>query len=142
MFSHSRLLAAVLAASAAVLASPAPAADTTTASLQPTDAWVSVGSAGVAQTITPVLTTISGTPTVLSAKPTTSGTATSSVPPEATATSGAGSFPVCSNVDGDLAPFCAPSNGSTLHPGATYYGRLPLPPMRPARMAERDGRAC
>ncbi|CAK7200816.1 hypothetical protein SEUCBS139899_003515 [Sporothrix eucalyptigena] len=122
MLSRHSLLA-LLAASSSVFATPAPtpAADTTTATLQPTNAWVSVGSDGVAKTITPVLTTISGTPTVISAEPTTSGTASSSVPPEATATSGAGSFPVCNNVDGYLAPFCAPSNGSTLNPGVTYY---------------------
>ncbi|CAK7228984.1 hypothetical protein SBRCBS47491_007095 [Sporothrix bragantina] len=123
MPSHRGLLALLLAASSSVLASPAPApaAETTTAALAPTNAWVSVGSDGAAKTITPVLTTISGTPTVISAEPTTTGTASSSVPPEATATNGAGSFPVCSNVDGYLAPFCAPSNGSTLNPGATYY---------------------
>lgn len=128
MPSHRRLLAAMLAAASVVLASPAPvpapAADTTTAPLAPTDAWVSVGSDGTAKTITPLLTTISGTPTVLSAKPTVSGTASSTEQPEATATNGAGSFPVCSNVDGDLAPFCAPTNGSTLNPGITYYGKF------------------
>ncbi|KAL1898584.1 hypothetical protein Sste5346_003488 [Sporothrix stenoceras] len=125
MPSHRRLWAAMLATASIVLASPAPvpapAVDTTTAPLAPTDAWVSVGSDGTAKTITPLLTTISGTPTVLSAKPTVSGTASSTEQPEATATSGAGSFPVCNNVDGDLAPFCAPSNGSTLNPGITYY---------------------
>ncbi|CAK7226315.1 hypothetical protein SCUCBS95973_006160 [Sporothrix curviconia] len=123
MPSHRSLLALLLAASGSVLASPAPApaADTTTAALQPTNAWVSVGNDGTTKTITPVLTTISGTPTVISAEPTANSTASSSGPPEATATNGAGSFPVCSNVDGDLAPFCAPSNGSTLNPGATYY---------------------
>ena len=128
MPSRRSLLALLLAASTSVLASPAPApaADTTTATLQPTNAWVSVDSDGAAKTITPVLTTISGTPTVLSAKPTVSGTASSSEPPEATATSGAGSFPVCSNLDGAFAPFCAPSNGSTLNPGATYYGRFSM----------------
>jgi hypothetical protein len=118
----------MLAAASVVLASPAPvpvpAADTTTAPLAPTDAWVSVGNDGAAKTITPVLTTISGTPTVLSAKPTVSGTASSTEQPEATATNGAGSFPVCNNVNGDLAPFCAPSNGSTLNPGITYYSKF------------------
>lgn len=124
---YRRLLAAMLAAASVVHASPAPvpapAADTTTAALAPTDAWVSVGSDGTAKTITPQLTTISGTPTVISAKPTTSGTATTTEQPEATATNGAGSFPVCNNVDGNWAPFCAPSNGSTLNPGTTYYSK-------------------
>ncbi|CAK7262935.1 hypothetical protein SEPCBS119000_000228 [Sporothrix epigloea] len=120
---HRGLLALLVAASGSVLASPAPypAADTTTPALLPTKAWVSVGSDGVAKTITPVLTTVSNTPTVISAEPTTSNTASSSAPPAATATNGAGSFPVCSNADGDFAPFCAPSNGSSLLPGATYY---------------------
>ncbi|KJR80877.1 uncharacterized protein SPSK_05278 [Sporothrix schenckii 1099-18] len=125
MPSYRRLLAAMLAAASAVHASPAPvpapAADTTTAPLAPTNAWVSVDSNGTPKTITPLLTTISGTPTVLSAKPTVSGTASSTEQPEATATNGAGSFPVCNNANGDLAPFCAPSNGTTLNPGITYY---------------------
>ncbi|CAK7567653.1 MAG: hypothetical protein SEPTF4163_005620 [Sporothrix epigloea] len=120
---HRSLLAMVVAASSAVLASPAPvpAADTTIPALQPTKAWVSVGSDGIAKTVTPVLTTISNTPTVISAEPTTSNSALTSAPPSATATGGAGSFPVCNNANGDLAPFCAPSNGSSLVPGATYY---------------------
>ncbi len=136
MRSYAPRMLAVLALAVPALASPTPVpqpapepAETTSAvSLQPTDAWVSVNSDGVATTITPVLTTVDGTPTVVSAAPTTTtGTSSTTLQPEATATNGAGSFPVCSNKNGYFAPFCAPSDGSTLNPGVTYYGR-PLSP--------------
>ncbi|OAA54166.1 hypothetical protein SPI_09100 [Niveomyces insectorum RCEF 264] len=99
-------------------------------SLPPTAPWVSVDDKGTAHTVTPVLTTIDGTPTVVSAEPTTTTTAlertmtasrTAADQPQATATNGAGSFPVCHNTDGPTAPFCAPAAGSTLNPGRTYY---------------------
>ncbi|KAH8655171.1 hypothetical protein BX600DRAFT_469227 [Xylariales sp. PMI_506] len=97
--------------------------------------WVTVGDNGTAVTITPVLTTISGTTTILSAAPnditgsvftqTNLGritTSTGTAPmPTATATDGAGSFPVCTNLDGTHAPWCTPSDGANLYPGTTYY---------------------
>ncbi|GAW11366.1 hypothetical protein ANO14919_007100 [Xylariales sp. No.14919] len=103
----------------------------TDAALEP---WVTVNENGTASTVTPVLSTISGTPTVVSGAPhdvtatvftyTSYGkviTSTGAVS-EPTATSkSAGSFAICSNLDGDLAPWCAPDNNSTLYVGTTYY---------------------
>jgi hypothetical protein len=96
------------------------------------DPWITVGTDGT-HTITPVLTTLSGTPTIISPAPaeevtkTVGGTiTTSSAPfPTATETQGTGgAFPVCQNKDGPFAPFCNPTNGTTLNPGVTYYGKL------------------
>ncbi|KAI1765076.1 hypothetical protein GGR53DRAFT_491468 [Hypoxylon sp. FL1150] len=97
--------------------------------------WVTVNDDGKPSTVTPVLTTISGTPTILSGAPhdltatvftetsmgkisTSTGTAPMAT---ATASDGAGSFQVCNNKDGDYAPWCIPTEGTTLYPGTTYY---------------------
>ncbi len=104
--------------------------------------WVTVGDDGVPKTVTPVLSTISGTPTVISGAPdaltasivtqttqglvrtsTLSGSANAPAP-TATAADGAGAFTVCHNKDGPRAPFCAPTEGTTLNPGTTYYGEF------------------
>lgn len=125
MYSH-RLLAVLLATAGAVRASPTPVAiaaraDTTSSTTYNTDAWMTVGTDGVAKTVTPALTTISGVATVVDATPTTSGTATTTSQPKATNKNGAGSFPVCNNRNGTLAPFCVPSDRSNLTAGDTYY---------------------
>lgn len=52
--------------------------------------------------------------------PTASGVAAPPIP-TASSVTGAGAFPVCANLDGDLAPFCMPSRGQKLAIGATYY---------------------
>lgn len=107
------------------------------AAANPTDPWVTVEESGQPKTVTPVLTTISGTPTIISGAPndvtgtvftrTSMGevsTRTGDPPiPTATATGGAGSFPVCHNKDGDKAPFCLPTMGTSLYPGTTYYSK-------------------
>ncbi|KAI0536802.1 hypothetical protein GGR58DRAFT_474208 [Xylaria digitata] len=104
---------------------------TTDAALEP---WVTVDAEGQASTVTPVLSTISGTPTVISGAPhdvtatvftyTSYGKVVTSTgaSPDPTATSqSAGSFAVCSNLDGAMAPWCTPENNSTLYVGTTYY---------------------
>ncbi|KAL7620199.1 hypothetical protein AAE478_009192 [Parahypoxylon ruwenzoriense] len=103
----------------------------TEAALQP---WVTVDEDGKPSTVTPILSTISGTPTVISGAPhdltatvfTTTNygliSTRTGAAPIATATgSEAGSFPVCHNKDGDFAPWCQPTEGTTLYPGVTYY---------------------
>ncbi|KAH9988286.1 hypothetical protein F4779DRAFT_277471 [Xylariaceae sp. FL0662B] len=103
----------------------------TDAALEP---WVTVDEDGQPQTVTPVLSTVDGTPTVVSGAPhdltatvftrTSLGkisTSTGSAP-IATPTGGeAGSFSVCHNKDGPLAPWCQPTEGITLYPGTSYY---------------------
>ncbi|KAI1319645.1 hypothetical protein F5Y16DRAFT_390690 [Xylariaceae sp. FL0255] len=97
--------------------------------------WVTVGSDGSRSTVTPVLSTVDGTPTVVNGAPhdltatdyttTTMGeilTSTAAPPaPTTTNTDGAGSFSVCNNLDGDLAPWCQPAQNDTLYVGTTYY---------------------
>ncbi|KAI8623208.1 hypothetical protein F5Y19DRAFT_481954 [Xylariaceae sp. FL1651] len=103
----------------------------TDAALEP---WVTVNEDGKPSTVTPVLTTISGTPTVISGAPhditatvfteTNYGkvtTSTGSAPLPTATDKSAGSFAVCQNEDGDLAPWCLPSAGTPLYPGTTYY---------------------
>ena len=98
----------------------------------PLDPWVSVDASGSpVATITPILTTINGDATTISANPgaTTSSTLGDSKPTTTssgaeTTSTGGGSFPVCHNMDGDFAPFCLPSNGSSVYVGETYYGKL------------------
>ncbi|EFX00959.1 hypothetical protein CMQ_2040 [Grosmannia clavigera kw1407] len=107
---HRHLPLALLAAVAAVVAAPTlTSAPTATA----TNAWISVGSDGSAHTIT-------AEPTSTDSHAEGTGSTTNTLP-EATATNGAGAFPVCQNTAGAQAPFCAPSDGSTLNPGGTYY---------------------
>ena len=127
------LFGAATAIPAAVTA-PTPVAARDDAALEP---WVTVNESGQPQTITPVLTTISGTPTVISGAPyeltgsvftrTDNGdvrTTTGPAPfPTATNTLGAGVFESCRNHDGDLKPFCMPSNNATLYPDSVYYGK-------------------
>ncbi|KAI1145963.1 hypothetical protein F4825DRAFT_442168 [Nemania diffusa] len=105
---------------------------TTDAALEP---WVTVNEDGQPSTVTPVLSTISGTPTVISGAPyavtetvftyTSYGkviTSTGTTPPAPTATGkGAGSFAVCENLDGDMAPWCRPDGETPLYVGTTYY---------------------
>jgi hypothetical protein len=115
----------------AVSALPEVAARQTDESLNP---WVSVDDEGTPVTVTPALSTVDGTPTVVSAAPVEvtgsvltrsyygSVVTTTSMPKSPTPTgSVAGSFPVCHNQDGDFAPWCAPTEGTTLNPGTTYY---------------------
>ncbi|KAI1193476.1 hypothetical protein F5X97DRAFT_314236 [Nemania serpens] len=105
----------------------------TDAALEP---WVTVNDDGKPSTVTPVSTTISGTPTVLSGAPhdvtatvftyTSYGkivTSTGLTPPAptATGTKSAGSFALCNNLDGDLAPWCRPDGDTPLYVGTTYY---------------------
>lgn len=86
-------------------------------------------------TINPVLTTVNGAATTLSVDPGAASLTTGDVIPTpissgAAATStGGGSFPVCYNIEGEFAPFCLPTNGSSVYVGETYYGQLqhPLP---------------
>lgn len=125
---------ALLASSVSCIPNNVQPRQTTDSSLEP---WVTVGDDGKPKTVTPVLTTISGTPTVISGAPaqltgtvfteTNYGQVTTSTgtAPIATATNtdGAGSFLVCSNKDGENAPWCAPSPGENLYPGTTYYFR-------------------
>ncbi|KAI1174809.1 hypothetical protein F4777DRAFT_552533 [Nemania sp. FL0916] len=113
-------------------ATDAPEPDATDAALEP---WVTVQDDGTPSTVTPVLTTISGTPTVLSGAPhdvtatvftyTSYGkviTSTGTTPPEPTAThDAAGSFALCNNEDGPLAPWCRPDGEDPLYVGTTYY---------------------
>lgn len=106
-----------------------------------TDPWVSVDTSGVPVTVTPVVTVVDGATTTISAAPNDLTatvvtrtdyaeitTSTGTAPPEPTATNkdGTGSFLVCNNADGANAPFCQPSQNSSLYPGTTYYGmRVP-----------------
>lgn len=97
-----------------------------------TDAWVSVDKTGLPTTVTPVVsggTTLSAIPTALTATvltrtaygelTTSSGTAAAL--PTASNKKGKGAFLVCSNKDGDYAPFCEPSRDSSLYTGTTYF---------------------
>jgi len=100
-----------------------------------TDLWVSVDSSGTPHTITPSVTTIDGTASVINPVPedvtatVVTGynngdrTIATNTAPIATATSssGAGSFAVCNNTDGEYAPFCTVAGGQPLTPGNTYY---------------------
>jgi hypothetical protein len=101
------------------------------------DPWVSVDANGSAvATITPVLTTVDGVATTISAAPasltaTTTSTSGDSQPSTTSGgvvptSTGGGSFQVCHNLGGDLAPFCKPDNGSSVYVGQTYYGKQDL----------------
>lgn len=136
--------AALLVGAATALPAPAPAPTPPAALLEiradATDAWVSVDKTGLPSTVTPVVTASDGAPTTLSAIPTqltatmltrtvygelTTSYGTSPAKPTATNKAGAGSFLVCSNTDGDYAPFCEPTKNATMYPGTTYYGTSP-----------------
>ncbi|KAJ0122267.1 hypothetical protein J7T55_002779 [Diaporthe amygdali] len=101
-----------------------------------TDPWVSVDTSGTPVTVTPVVTVVDGATTTISPAPNDLTatvvtrtdyaeitTSTGTAPPEPTATNkdGSGSFMVCNNADGVNAPFCQPSQNSSLYPGTTYY---------------------
>lgn len=97
-----------------------------------TDAWVSVDKTGLPTTITPVVSagsTISAIPTELTATvltrtaygELTTSTGTVAAQPTASNKKGKGAFLVCSNPDGDYAPFCEPAKNSSLYTGTTYY---------------------
>lgn len=97
-----------------------------------TDAWVSVDKTGLPTTITPVVsgaTTLSAIPTELTATVVTrtaygeltTSTGTAPALPTANNKKGKGAFLVCSNADGDYAPFCEPSADSSLYTGTTYF---------------------
>ncbi|ORY70247.1 uncharacterized protein BCR38DRAFT_421515 [Pseudomassariella vexata] len=112
-----------------------PSATATTINTDSDALWVTVDSDGKPSTVTPIRTTISGTPTLLSGAPnkltatvqthTIHGQVTTSTgaAPLATATAagGAGSFEICTNESGPLAPWCIPTDGMPLYPGSTYY---------------------
>ncbi|KAJ9133883.1 hypothetical protein NKR23_g10492 [Pleurostoma richardsiae] len=103
----------------------------------PLDPWVTIDKSGSAKTIMPSATTINGHTTTVSGAPDyvtrtsvyTLTTAVSQVVTStgmapfatATATSGAGAFPQCSNYQGFDAPFCLPRRGSVIAPGRSYY---------------------
>lgn len=105
----------------------------------PTAPWVSVDDEGrPAKTLTPFMTVgEDGTSYREDAAPhdltatvytyTNYGkvTTTTGDPPNPTATNvnNQGAFPRCFNIDGENAPFCAPTQGSTLFEGSTYYGK-------------------
>ena len=61
------------------------------------------------------------------ASTTTSGgsAATTTVDPNAATPTGSpgGAYQPCHNTDGPFAPFCAPTNGSTVDVGDSYYGK-------------------
>lgn len=143
--SSKKLLAAASVLIGAAMAIPAPAPEPTApvallqARADATDAWVTVDKTGLPTTVTPVVTVSDGTTTTISAIPTvltatvltrteygqlTTSTGTSPAEPTATNKKGAGAFLVCSNADGDYAPFCEPAKNSSLYPGTTYYGRF------------------
>lgn len=135
------LLLLLLPALIHALTLPAPE-PTTTPSLNPradpTIAWITVDSTGLASTITPVVTISDGVPTTLSAIPpdltatvltrteygeVVTSTGTAPALPTAQNAEGKGYFLACSNVDGEAAPFCEPSKaGGDLYVGTTYYG--------------------
>lgn len=113
-----------------------------------TDPWVSVDTSGEPVTVTPVVTVVDGATTTISAAPNDltatvvtktdhaeKTTSTGTAPPEPTATNkdGTGSFLVCNNADGVNAPFCQPSQNSSLYPGTTYYGMRPSDHLSPRR---------
>lgn len=115
-----------------------------------TDPWVSVDTSGEPVTVTPVVTVVDGATTTISAAPNDltatvvtktdhaeKTTSTGTAPPEPTATNkdGTGSFLVCNNADGVNAPFCQPSQNSSLYPGTTYYGMRPSDIFSPCRSA-------
>lgn len=99
-----------------------------------TAAWVTVDPSGTASTVTPAVTVSDGITTTISAAPyhltATSATKTeyaevagvATAGPTATNAKGAGSFLECNNVDGTYAPFCEPTQNSSLYLGTTYYG--------------------
>lgn len=127
----------LLGSVARVAASPAPApapAPTRAIELraEATDAWVSVDKTGQPTTVTPVVsgaTTLSAIPTELTATELTrtaygeltTSTGTAPALPTAANKKGKGAFLVCSNPDGDYAPFCEPSADSSLYTGTTYF---------------------
>lgn len=134
-----KLLTAVTVLADVVQAIPAPAAITLAleARAEPTDAWVSVDKTGQPTTVTPVVTVSDGTSTTVSAIPTaltatvltrtaygelTTSSGTAAAAPTASNKKGKGAFLVCSNTDGDYAPFCEPAKNSSLYPGTTYFG--------------------
>ncbi|KAF3018549.1 hypothetical protein E8E14_012502 [Neopestalotiopsis sp. 37M] len=99
-------------------------------------AWITVQANGEATTVVPSLTTTDGFTSTVSPPPpeltqtsvwtlTVSGATTTStgVNPVATASGPgeAGSFLLCENYQGDLAPMCQPEDGSSLDPGSVYY---------------------
>lgn len=148
-----KLLTAVslLVGAATALPAPAPTPPATLLEVRAdaTDAWVSVDKTGLPSTVTPVVTASDGAPTTLSAIPTeltatvltrtvygelTTNYGTSAAQPTATNKAGAGSFLVCSNTDGDYAPFCEPTKNATMYPGTTYYGTSP-PQAKPQKRA-------
>lgn len=125
------------AASMTVNAMPAPdalAAPTRALDLraEATDAWVSVDSTGLPTTVTPVVsagTIVSPIPTELTATvltrtaygELTTSTGTTPAMPTASNKNGKGAFLVCSNSDGDYAPFCEPTADGELYVGTTYF---------------------
>ncbi|KAI0905491.1 hypothetical protein F4824DRAFT_454198 [Ustulina deusta] len=126
--------AGLLLAAAHAIPNPSPlqprAADAIDTALEP---WVTVNEDSTS-TVTPVLSTISGTPTVISGAPhhvtatvftyTSQGkviTSTGAPPGPTAASQSVGSFGLCSNLDGDFAPWCQPELNSTLYVGTTYY---------------------
>ncbi|KAH9897551.1 hypothetical protein F4778DRAFT_744012 [Xylariomycetidae sp. FL2044] len=97
--------------------------------------WVTVDEDGQPSTVTPLVSTVDGTPTTIDAAPNdltatvftqtnygkvTTTTGTEAPAPTATGKEG-GAFNLCSNTDGEYAPWCAPSAGTHLWPGWTYY---------------------
>ncbi|ROV95016.1 hypothetical protein VMCG_08357 [Cytospora schulzeri] len=118
-----------------VLEARAPSADSSAAAA--THAWVTVDKSGTPVTVTPVVTVDGdGTTTTVSAPPeeltatvvtrteyaeVTTSTGTAPPGPTATSADGAGSFLVCENAEGLYAPFCQPTQNTSLYPGTTYY---------------------
>ncbi|KUI54623.1 hypothetical protein VP1G_02016 [Cytospora mali] len=96
--------------------------------------WVTVDTSGTPVTVTPVVSVVDGATTTISAVPNDLTatvitrtkyaevtTSTGSAAPTATNANGAGSFLVCNNADGVYAPFCQPTQNSSLYTGTTYY---------------------
>ncbi|PSR88477.1 hypothetical protein BD289DRAFT_432125 [Coniella lustricola] len=131
------LTAATILTSTLIQAIPAPKITPALDSrAEATDAWVSVDKTGQPTTVTPVVTVSEGSPTTISAIPTvltatvltrtaygelTTSSGTAAAQPTASNKKGQGAFLVCSNADGDYAPFCEPAKNSSLYTGTTYF---------------------
>lgn len=105
--------------------------------------WVSVNSAGAAQTFSPTVQTTNGAVETISAPPasltqtevwtlTVNGQPTTSTGTNPVATGSGvgddGTFMLCSNNQGPYAPFCQPRTGGMVAPGHVYFGKLNLLP--------------
>lgn len=151
LFSAASILGAAVAIPAAEPSSTGPDLSTPTPLIakrnppaNPTAPWVQINDEGQPQTTyTPSATSVDGTTSIQDAAPhdlTASvytetwygeiSTRTGDVPnpqPTGKKSSKAGAFTRCFNLNGQIAPFCNPSENSVLYTDETYYGTLPCP---------------